>query len=453
MRRPLPLAVLAAAAALPLLSQPAYGQPAREVLETAMERYEQRMEGVENYTVVQTIGGTETTLYYELVESEATLPRFRQVTLGDYLGATAGGEDGEATIPGGEEAALGATDPYRMFDEMAARAELRGTESVDGRMAHVIVVDDMSGVDLGRAEEGGGDGTAFEPRSATMWIDAERYVLLRSSMTGLLEAEGDASEVTAETRMSDYREVDGVLHPFRTEVAIEGLGGAMSAEDREELRRAHEQMERQLEGMSEQQRAMVEKMMKDRMPDLEALAGGTMEMTMEVRELRVNEGPPESMRAAADRRDEVSEARQRRAAEREEEQQRRRRQEARRVREEAPVDPSDHEMQYPRYAGLYDSTGEEEMTLFVTERCGSGALAIGAMRGDVAPWVFEEVDEDEFRAPPISPGGREMHVRFADGPDAEVAFEILSEGWEGFGRFRRAGDLPDGWERCMQPRR
>lgn len=447
MRRPLPLILLAVALAIASSPAAAVGQSAREVLETVMERYEERMEGIEDYTVVQTIAGTESTLYFERVETGDGLPRFRTVSSGDFPGESPGTEPGG----GGEGAALAAADPYALLEEMASRARLRETASVDGRRAHVIAVDDLSGIDLGLADESSDEGTGFEPRSATFWIDADRYVVLRSSMTGLLDAaEGGASEVTIDARMGDYREVDGMLHPFRSEVAIEGLGGAMSAEEREQLRRAREEMERQLEGMSDQQRAMVEKMMKDRMPDLDAMAGGTMKMSMEVRELRVNEGPPEGMRAAADRRAEMAASRERRAAEREKEQRRRREAESRRVREPARVDPAEHEMRYPEYAGLYESTGERTTTFFVTERCGSGALAIGSMRGDVAPWVFEEADDGEFRAPPISPGGSGMHVRFGTGPGGEPVFEILSGGWEEFGSFRRSGELPEQWDRCMQ---
>ena len=445
MYRPLPLAVLATASTLLLSPGPATGQSARQILETATQRYEQRMEGVEDYTVVQAVGGTESSLYFERAESESGPPRFRPVTPGEHLEAGAMGA-------AGEEAAMGATDPYRMFDDMASRAALRGTETVDGHEAYVIAVDDMSGVDLGWTDDAGDRDASFRPRSATLWIDADRYVILRSSMAGTLEMEGRTSEVSTEARMSDYREVGGMLYPFRSEVTVDGLVGAMSEDEREQLRQAREEMERQLEGMSEQQRAMVEKMMEGRMPDMASLEAGTMSMTTEVRELRVNEGPPESMRAAVEQRSRMAGAREERAVEREAEQQRRREEEARRVREREPVDPEEHEMRYPRYRGLYESTGERETTFFVTERCGSGELAIGSMRGDVAPWIFEEAGEGEFRAPPISPGGPGMHVRFGTGPDGEPTLEILSEGWEEFGAFRRSGGLPQQWERCMSPR-
>lgn len=439
MRRPLPLIPLAVALAIAGSPAATAGQSARDVLETAMEGYEERMQGIDDYTIVQAVDGTETTLFFERVESESGRSLFRSVTPAEFRERAPGGGDG---------AALAAANPYTLLDEMTSRASLRGTESVDGREAHVIVVEDLSGADLGWADEANEE-TRFQPRSASFWIDADRYVVLRSSVTGLLETERGASEVTAESRMSDYRDVEGMLHPFRSEVRIDGLGGAMSAEDREQLRRAREEMERQLEGLSGQQRAMVEKMMKERMPNLEAMAGGTMAMTMEVREIRVNQGPPASMQANVRMRDRMEEAREQRASEREEER-RRREAESRRVREPARVDPAEHEMRYPEYGGLYESTGERETTFFVTERCGSGALAIGSMRGDVAPWVFDEADDGEFRAPPISPGGSEMHVRFGTGAGDEPVFEILSGGWEEFGSFRRSGELPERWDRCMQ---
>lgn len=442
-------ATLAAAACLALWTGPARGQSAGEVLRTAMERYGQRMEGIENYTVVLATNGSETTLYFERVASESGPPRFRAVTQGYDLETASAGAMGEAMAGGGGEAALGAADPYAMFDELAPRAELRGTEDVDGREAYVIAVDDLSEVDFG-AVTGSRDGAeSFRPGSMTLWIDTDRFVALRSSITGTLEMEGRSAEITLDARMDDYREVEGMLHPFRTDVSMDGLGGAMSAEQREQIRRAREQMESQLEGMSEEQRAMVEGMMEERMPDTEALAGGTTTMAMEVRELRVNEGPPEDMEAAAEREARMAEARERRAAEPGEEARRERRTPVERP---SQVDPSEYEPQFPQYHGVYKSSERENRSFFVSETC-EGSLAMGAMWGDVSPWVFEQVSESEFHAPPISPGAPDMRVRFETGPGGARILTILSEGWEDYGTLTLSEALPERWGHCMQQRR
>lgn len=410
---------------------------AREILETATERYEARMGGIENYTLVQAVDGAVSTLYHERVESEGGRPLFRPVSPDELTE----GVDGDAVAE--------AADLYAVFHQMAPRAVLRGEESVDGREAYVITVNDLSGIDFGSLtglDEGSG---SFVPSSVTVWLDTERYVALRTSMAGMVEMDGRDNEVTFDIRMEDYREVDGMLHPFRTEIAIEGFGAALSDEQRQQMERARERMQRQLERMSDEQRAMAEQMMDERMPDMASMSGESMTATVEVRELEVNAGPPENVGMQGRQEARSRAERQRRAAGEDEG-----RQEAREpVERPSPVDTSEYEPQYARYHGVYQSSGREGRSFFVTETCDGGRLAMGAMWGDVAPWVFEEVSEGEFRAPPISPGGSGMRVRIeTDGGGAQV-LTILSDGWEEYGTLTLSEELPERWDDCMQRRR
>ena len=48
-----------------VLAPVAPAQNAQEIIQTAIDRYEQRMSGVENYTIVQDVMGFESTSYYE----------------------------------------------------------------------------------------------------------------------------------------------------------------------------------------------------------------------------------------------------------------------------------------------------------------------------------------------------------------------------------------------------
>jgi uncharacterized protein YhaN len=74
---------------------------------------------------------------------------------------------------------------------------------------------------------------------------------------------------------------------------IEGITGAVSEEERAEIEQQMEQLQQQLESMPESQREMAEGMMGPQLEQMrEMLSSGAMEMTLEVTELRVNEGPP-----------------------------------------------------------------------------------------------------------------------------------------------------------------
>lgn len=82
----------------------AQGTPdARSVVETVLDRRAERLAGVENYTVVQTLSGAEATLYFERVEVDG-VPVFRIVPPHEYEG-----EALEKAGLGGGAAAVGPT--------------------------------------------------------------------------------------------------------------------------------------------------------------------------------------------------------------------------------------------------------------------------------------------------------------------------------------------------------
>lgn len=261
---------LAALAAAPAALQAQSGQ---EVLETALDRHAERMEGVQNYTVVAETMGFESTTYFERVERDGDVffvPR-------EHLGS---------------EAAQRAPDnPWAGLRDLADRATLEGTETVDGEECYAVVVTDLEGTEL-YGSAAGGEG--FRPERATFLVDTDDYLLRGMRMEGTAQMEGETRDVTFDARMLDYREVDGVVHPFRTEVSMEGMGGGMSEEERRQARQSMQEMQQRMEKMPEQQREMMERMMGDRMEQMEQMvASGAMDFTVKVKEIRVNEGPPE----------------------------------------------------------------------------------------------------------------------------------------------------------------
>lgn len=276
MRRRTPILALATL----LLPHALVAQSASEILNTATERYEARMADVDNYTVVQNLNGTNVTLYFEKVMRNGH-PTFEPSVVGaPSMPQMQGGDRFQRMRTAGSLA------------EFADRAELTGTESVGGQKAWVIQVNDLSG--MGMDQAGG-----FEPKSMTLYVGQDEYTPLQMKMSGELTRDGETHPVDMTTRMEDYREVKGLLYPFKTSVTMEGMGDAMSSEERGQMQQQMEEMKKRLADMPPEQRAMIEQQMKN-MPGManmmeqmeSASAGGPFEMTIQVEEVRVNEGKP-----------------------------------------------------------------------------------------------------------------------------------------------------------------
>lgn len=278
LRRSLPpLLLVALAAGLP---DGVRAQSAGEILRSALERYEARVEGVDDYTVTQEVGDFSTTTYFEK-ETVDGHPVFRVVS------SSAEGMGGEQSASPEDEPV---TNPYRLLPEVADRATLEGSETVDGLDTWAVSVDDFSGLDFGAPTGGEGE---FRPTRGIFYLDKDDYLLRQMRIEGEMERGGETSPVTMSARMTDYREVDGLLHPFQIHVRLEGIYGALSLEERADMQQQMEQLRQQLESMPESQRERVEGMLGARLERMqEALNSGSTEMTLQVTELKVNEGPP-----------------------------------------------------------------------------------------------------------------------------------------------------------------
>lgn len=298
-RRPriaLPLALLSLA-----VPAPALAQSGGEILETALDRHAARVAEIDDYTVVQEINGVEQVTYFEkrMVDGfpvfvpprEAGGPDDVPAGLGPvaWMGGGGGGAD---------DAPVGA-HPFGAFARQADRFRVAGTETVDGHPSWILEADDPASVDLGV------DG--FTPSAIAFRVDRDEYVIRAIHVEGELDADGERRPVSYDVRLGDYRDVEGMLHPFRMVMTFEGMNDSMSAEERaemaaqmEEAKRRMAEMEEQLARMPAAQRKMVEEQMKrmggaDGMQrQMEALAAGKVEVI--VKEVRVNEGPPEDGR-------------------------------------------------------------------------------------------------------------------------------------------------------------
>jgi len=253
-------------------SAPAAAQDAKHVLQEAMERYEQRAVDVDNFTVVQDVMGYEVTSYFEkrIVDGHAVFVM--------------------TDMAGDETEDMGML--YSAFMEIADHATIEGTETVDGVTCYAVHVADMSVVDWD--PQVGEEDEDFKPKSGTFYIDRDDSLLRKMVIDAEGIREGRTVPVTMEMMLRDYREVDGLIHPFLTEMKISGSDGGMSEEEKAEARESLDEIKKQMEEMDEAQRKMMESMMKDQIERLEEMVeSGEMNFTIKVKELRVNSGAPD----------------------------------------------------------------------------------------------------------------------------------------------------------------
>lgn len=255
-----PLSAVAGVLALLLLPATAAGQDsAGEVLRETLDRYGDRLQGVESVTVVQ----------------EAVTPMGTTETSTVRLVTVA--RDGRTfLVPEGESAPedVGVTSIYASLEDLMDRSVLRGRSRVDGREVWVVAMPDLQGVDLGEGALSSGPGGTFRTDSATLYLDAARYVVRRADVHGQATMGGADRSVSLRAHFRDFRESDGLLHPYRTEaqVEIEGMGRQMRA-----------MMQQMQQGADSAQRAMMEKAMA-------AMSGDGMTVTTTVKEMRVDRG-------------------------------------------------------------------------------------------------------------------------------------------------------------------
>lgn len=248
----------------------ASAQSAQDVIKTAMERYERAVAGIDNYTLVQNAMGIEMTNYFEKTEVDG-YPVF--------LPAEASEADTEHS------------DVLRNLHQYAERMKLDGEEMVGERRCYVLSLEDFSGMDIGMDAEQGD----FQPRRGTFYIDTDEYLMRRMRMEGDLAMNGQIHQTTMIAELQDWRTVEGMPHPFKTSISIQGIPTPdISQEDLEKAQKAMADLEKQMKEMPESQRNMMQSMMGPQLERLQQIIqSGSMAFEVEVKELRVNTGPPQ----------------------------------------------------------------------------------------------------------------------------------------------------------------
>jgi hypothetical protein len=257
--------VPAALALLALASTHLAAQSVADIVDRMYDSYERQAEGVDNYTLVQSVMGTETTSYFEkeVVEGRPVF-MLRDSDVGGFSFGL-----------GSEDAGVG--DLFLWGDELVEHGRYAGREQIGSSAVHVLAVDDMSQLEI--AQPSTPDEMEFEPKTARIFVDDALMVPRRIEFVGDALTDTGPHEVTVRVDLENYLPIESLLIPYRTVVHIEGLGAAMDPEMRAQL----EEMERQLAALPPDQRETMERMLGPQMEQVrQMMAGGGDAMTIEV---------------------------------------------------------------------------------------------------------------------------------------------------------------------------
>lgn len=258
----------AACMALAFTATLAPAQDASQIIQRALQVYEDGAKDTDNYRMTtETMGfRSETVMKKEIVDGH---PVFVPAQF-------SGSEDSQWK------------SPQNWFRQIADRAEYDGTEEVDGRSCHVVSIDNFEGIDVSPGIQSEGD---FQPTWMSLALDTESSLPRRMRMKGNVVVEDSTRPVSVEAIMTDYRQVNGMYHPFRMLIEADGFmgpGGA-SEEDMAEARESLAELEKSFEEMSDQERAMVERMMGPQMERLREMVGtGKLKIEMVVTSIEPN---------------------------------------------------------------------------------------------------------------------------------------------------------------------
>ena len=278
MRRTLP-ALASALFLATSLPQGVAAQSVSDIVDQMYASYERQAANVDNYTVVQSVMGFETTSYF-VKETVDGHPIFR------LQGGSSGNDNFNFSL-GGDDTGLG--DVYAIGPELIEHARYAGREQVGDGTAHVLAIDDLSQVSLGQQPTP--DDMDFTAKTGRIYVDTDMLIPRRLEFTGDAQTPNGTHPVTVTIDMQDIRDVSGLLIPYRTAMQISGLQAMIDPEMQAQLR----EMEAQLAALPPDQREMMERMLGQQLEQLRKMAAGggdMMSIDVTVSDVRVNSGPP-----------------------------------------------------------------------------------------------------------------------------------------------------------------
>lgn len=273
---------LISAAILPvlvlLLVPSANAQSAQDIFDRMIEEYQNSLSGVETMMMVTRMEGF-------LQSDEPDTTYYRKVMRDGYPVME--------TIGSGTD--IPTSGYYNIQDNYQAlvdNSEYEGTETVNGREAHVIFIRDVSALYDEVVTSGVEDETQqAQPQTGRMYIDAEDYIPLRMNFD--IDYDGEYTG-SADIQMMDIRKVDGMMVPFEMVMRFDGISETMSAEEMAETRKQLEEFEKQMEEASGMQRRIMERVVKPQIERLtKILEEGGLTMRTFVLDVQTNVDIPE----------------------------------------------------------------------------------------------------------------------------------------------------------------
>ncbi len=164
------------------------------------------------------------------------------------------------------------------------KAEVLGTEAVDGRKAWHIRAEGLDHVERS-------DGSEYRIEAISLYVDTAEYVPLTMKMEGTLTADGKTQEMTLESIQSDYRKVAG-SNMYESYRQVMSMSGMLTPEQQAQMAEAQAQLaefEKQKASMPANEVAMMESMLGPQLKMMESMAKGNgIQFETLVDDIRIN---------------------------------------------------------------------------------------------------------------------------------------------------------------------
>ena len=249
------------------LGSHAQAQDVDSILAKARELQLARWEGVDNYTVEQSVAGSRIVLDYIRVDETS----YRIVHKTGLSGASAQSDGGTVV-------------DFDEIQQIAQTAEYLGKETIGGREGFHLKADDVEHV-----QESGDQTISFE--KFEVWLDTTEFVPLKMLIHGTATSPRGSRQVVIEKLDTDYRTVPGsnLYEAYRQVMTMNGVIDPAQQKQLQEAQKQMAEMEEQLASMPEAQRQMMQSMMGPKIEMMKKMAaGGGIEIVTEILEIKVN---------------------------------------------------------------------------------------------------------------------------------------------------------------------
>ena len=245
----------------PLISQ---DKKAVKVLESMQERYEESIENIDDYVMEK----ENHTIFYKKAHKENGRPYFKTKTKGKSMRYTGSNSINE--------------DLYSQFTSQAKeKITYEGTDKVEGNEVHVLYINEMK-VEEDLDQDPKTDNVF---KDLYLYIDSDELIARKIKYTVEFSSSGTVREISPIIKRKDFRDVNGMMIPYKTITIVEGL--SLSEKERQEVKEGLKEFEQ----LPESQKQMAQKMMGDKIEKYrKMLEEDKSEEVSKVVEVRVNTG-------------------------------------------------------------------------------------------------------------------------------------------------------------------